>query len=97
MIRSYAVDISPQAQQDIRAVHARIAVDAPYNAAEYLLGVVENGGIERAFETAEGMALATDQRELWEVERGLPLEPDAAQRAVSITRRMTARSTGVSR
>ncbi|MDX2159879.1 MAG: hypothetical protein SF162_01005, partial [bacterium] len=32
--------------------------DKSYEAAEYLLGVVEKGGIERAFETAEGMALA---------------------------------------
>ena len=53
--------------------------DKAYNAAEYLLNVVERDGIERAFETAEGMALATDQRNLWEAERGLPLEADAAQ------------------
>lgn len=53
--------------------------DKAYDAAEYLLNVVERDGIERAFETAEGMALATDQRTLWEAERGLPLEPDAAQ------------------
>lgn len=53
--------------------------DKAYGAAEYLLSVVERDGIERAFETAEGMALATDQRALWEAERGLPLEPDAAQ------------------
>lgn len=53
--------------------------DKAYEAAEYLLHVVEREGIERAFETAEGMALATDQRTLWEAERGLPLEPDAAQ------------------
>lgn len=53
--------------------------DKAYGAAEYLLGVVEKGGIERAFEAAEGMALAADQRELWERERGIQLEPDAAQ------------------
>lgn len=53
--------------------------DKAYDAAEYLLNVVERDGIEHAFETAEGMALATDQRDLWEAERGLPLEPDAAQ------------------
>lgn len=53
--------------------------DKAYDAAEYLLNVVERDGIEHAFEIAEGMALATDQRDLWEAERGLPLEPDAAQ------------------
>ena len=53
--------------------------DKAYGAAEYLLSVVEKGGIERAFEAAEGMALAADQRELWDRERGIPLEPDAAQ------------------
>jgi len=60
--------------------------DKAYTAAEYLLGVVEKGGIERAFETAEGMALATDQRELWEAERGLTLEADAAQDLAEFTR-----------
>jgi len=60
--------------------------DKAYGAAEYLLGVVERGGIERAFETAEGMALATDQRELWGTERGLPLEPDTAQELADYTR-----------
>ena len=53
--------------------------DKAYDAAKYLLNVVEHDGIEHAFETAEGMALATDQRDLWEAERGLPLEPSAAQ------------------
>lgn len=60
--------------------------DKAYGAAEYLLGVVEKGGIERAFEAAEGMALASDQRELWERERGIPLEPDAAQDLADYTR-----------
>ncbi|MFZ2880717.1 MAG: hypothetical protein WA009_14350 [Phototrophicaceae bacterium] len=60
--------------------------DKAYGAAEYLLGVVERGGIERAFEAAEGMALAADQRDLWESERGIPLEPDAAQDLADYTR-----------
>lgn len=60
--------------------------DKAYDAAEYLLNVVERDGIERAFETAEGMALATDQRDLWEAERGLPLEQDAAQDLADYTR-----------
>lgn len=49
------------------------------DAAEYLLGVVARGGIERAFEAAEGMALATDQRALWQTGRGIALDPDAAR------------------
>lgn len=70
---------------DTGEIEAQLAPVVPgdwnkaYGAAEYLLSVVEKDGIERAFETAEGMALATDQRDLWEAERGLPLEPDAAQ------------------
>ena len=60
--------------------------DKAYGAAEYLLGVVEKDGIERAFETAEGMALATDQRDFWEAERGMPLAPDAAQDLADYTR-----------
>jgi hypothetical protein len=57
-----------------------------YGAAEFLLGVVERGGIEGAFDAAEGMALATDQRDLWEAERGLPLEANAAQELADFTR-----------
>ncbi|NOG48773.1 MAG: hypothetical protein HND48_04410 [Chloroflexi bacterium] len=70
---------------DTGTIEAQLAPVVPgdwnkaYDAAEYLLSVVEKDGIERAFETAEGMALATDQRDLWEAERGLPLEPNAAQ------------------
>lgn len=60
--------------------------DKAYGAAEYLLNVVERDGIERAFEAAEGMALAADQRGLWEGERGIPLEPDAAQDLADYTR-----------
>ncbi len=77
---------------DTGEVEAQLAPVVPgdwnkaYGAAEYLLGVVEKGGIERAFEAAEGMALAADQRDLWERERGIPLEPDAAQDLAEYTR-----------
>jgi len=77
---------------DTGEVEAQLAPVVPgdwnkaYGAAEYLLGVVERGGIERAFEAAEGMALAADQRDLWEHERGIPLEPDAAQDLADYTR-----------
>lgn len=77
---------------ETRKVEAQLAPIVPgewdkaYGAAEYLLSVVEKGGIERAFEAAEGMALASDQRQLWERERGIPLEPDAAQDLADYTR-----------
>jgi len=60
--------------------------DKAYSAAEYLLDVVEKDGIDRCLDTAEGMALASDQRELWDAERGIPLEPDAAQDLADYTR-----------
>lgn len=53
--------------------------DKAHDAAAYLLDVVAKGGIERAFEAAEGMALATDQRALWQTGRGIALDPDAAR------------------
>lgn len=52
--------------------------DKAYQACEHLLTAVEKGGIERCFDTAEGMALAADQRKLWEQERGVSLDPDAS-------------------
>ena len=42
--------------------------------------------LKMVFDTAEGMALATDQRELWEAERGVPLEADAARDIADYTR-----------
>lgn len=53
--------------------------DKAYAAAEYLIEVAQQGGMERVFDIAEGMALATDQRDLWATERGVPLETDAAR------------------
>ncbi len=60
--------------------------DKAYNAAEYLIQVAQKGGIDRCFDAAEGMALATDQRELWENERGVALEPEAAREIADYTR-----------
>jgi hypothetical protein len=60
--------------------------DKAYTAAEYLIQVAQKGGIDRCFDAAEGMALATDQRELWENERGVALEPDAAKEIADYTR-----------
>ena len=53
--------------------------DKSYGAAEYLIQVAQKGGIERCFDAAEGMALAADQRHLWETERGLPLDQEATR------------------
>lgn len=53
--------------------------DKAYSAAEYLIDVAQKGGIERCFDAAEGMALATDQRGLWDDRRGVQLEPQEAQ------------------
>ena len=53
--------------------------DKAHEAAEYLIGVAQKGGIDQLFDAAEGMALATDQRERWQAERGLPLTDDKTQ------------------
>lgn len=60
--------------------------DKAYASAEYLIQVAQKGGIDRCFDAAEGMALATDQRALWENERGVALEPDAAKEIADYTR-----------
>ncbi|MCP4594567.1 MAG: hypothetical protein GY842_27870, partial [bacterium] len=60
--------------------------DKTYGAAEYLIQVAGHGGIEQVFDAAEGMALATDQRELWERDRGVPLEVDATQNIADYAR-----------
>jgi len=60
--------------------------DKAFSATEYLIQVAQKGGIERCFDAAEGMALATDQRELWESQRGVALEPQAAQEIADYTR-----------
>jgi hypothetical protein len=60
--------------------------DKAYGAAEHLIRVAQKGDLEQVFDTAEGMALATDQRELWEAERGVPLEADAARDIADYTR-----------
>src|SRR5690606_18572337 len=60
--------------------------DKAYASAEYLIQVAQKGGIDRCFDAAEGMALATDQRELWENERGVALEADAAREIADYTR-----------
>ncbi len=53
--------------------------DKAHEAAEFLIAQAQKGGIERAFDAAEGMALATDQRALWEADRGLALDDVATQ------------------
>jgi hypothetical protein len=60
--------------------------DKAYSAAEYLIQVAGKGGIEQLFDTAEGMALATDQRAFWQTERGMALEPDATREIADYAR-----------
>lgn len=60
--------------------------DKAYRACERLLDAVEKGGIDRCFDTAESMALAADQRALWEKQRGMELRPDAAQELAGYSR-----------
>ncbi len=54
--------------------------DKAYAASEHLIGIAERSDdIERVFEAAEGMAIATQQREDWQHERGVSLEPESSQ------------------
>ena len=47
---------------------------------------MERDGLDACFLAAESMAIATDQRDLWETERGMPLESDYADQAAEYTR-----------
>jgi hypothetical protein len=60
--------------------------DKTYGAAEYLIDIAQRNGIAHCFDAAEGMALATEQRELWKTSLGLPLESDTAQAIAGYTR-----------
>ncbi len=54
--------------------------DKVYEAGEHLIRIAERSDdIERVFEAAEGMAIAAGQRDGWQHERGVSLEPDSAQ------------------
>ena len=54
--------------------------DKAYAASEHLISVAERSDdIERVFEAAEGMAIASNQRDEWQHERGVELEPDSAR------------------
>jgi hypothetical protein len=51
-----------------------------YAASRHLIRIAERrADIGRVFEAAEGMAIAADQREAWQYERGVPLGPDTSQ------------------
>lgn len=51
-----------------------------YQSSEHLIGIAQRSDdIERVFEAAEGMAIAADQRDTWQQERGVRLEPESAQ------------------
>ncbi|CAG0996253.1 hypothetical protein ARNL5_03654 [Anaerolineae bacterium] len=53
--------------------------DKAYQSSQHLLGVMQKEGIDACFLAAESMAVATDQRELWENERGVTVNPGYAQ------------------
>jgi len=54
--------------------------DKAHETSEYLIGIAERSDdIDRVFEAAEGMAIASQQRDDWQHERGVELEPDSAQ------------------
>jgi hypothetical protein len=54
--------------------------DKAYQSSEHLIGIAQRSDdIERVFEAAEGMAIAADQRETWQQERGVRLEPGSAR------------------
>jgi hypothetical protein len=60
--------------------------DKAYGSSQHLLNVMQRDGLEACFLAAESMAIATDQRDLWESERGMALEQDYAQQAAEYTR-----------
>jgi hypothetical protein len=60
--------------------------DKAHQAAEYLIAVAEKGGLEALFETAQGMAIATDQHDFWQAERGLVLESTTTAEIAKYTR-----------
>ncbi len=55
--------------------------DKAFESSQHLLSVMEREGIDACFLAAESMAVATDQRELWETGRGMALESDYAEQA----------------
>lgn len=59
--------------------------DKAYTAAEYLIEVAQKNGIDHCFDAAEGMALATEQREIWDKERGVALQPGTTQSIADYT------------
>ncbi len=60
--------------------------DKAFESSQHLLGVMARDGIDACFLAAESMAVATDQRDLWETEHGMTLEGDYAEQAAEYTR-----------
>jgi hypothetical protein len=68
---SYAAQLAPCVTGDWEKAYA---------ASEFLIGIAtRSDDIERVFEAAEGMAIAADQRDGWQHDRGVPLESGSAQ------------------
>ncbi len=60
--------------------------DKAYASSQHLLDVLADDGLDACFLAAESMAIATDQRDLWENSRGVTLARDYAQQAADYTR-----------
>jgi hypothetical protein len=60
--------------------------DKTYASSQHLLGVMERDGLEACFLAAESMAIATDQRDLWNKDRGMVLGEDYAHETADYTR-----------
>lgn len=67
---AYAAQLAPCVPGDL---------DKATQACELLIAAAERGGIEYCFDVAEGMALAADQRDFWDGERGVSLPLAEAQ------------------
>ncbi|MCC6973860.1 MAG: hypothetical protein IT322_07620 [Anaerolineae bacterium] len=60
--------------------------DKAYQSSQHLLGVMQKEGIDACFLAAESMAIATDQREVWESERGVTVSSEYAQEVADYAR-----------
>lgn len=79
---------------DTGALEAQLAPCVPgdwdktHAAADYLIQIAEREGMERCFDAAEGMALATEQRDLWERKRGLALDMETTVQVADYAREL---------
>lgn len=60
--------------------------DKAYESGQHLLNVMDKQGLDACMVAAESMAVATDQRELWDTERGIALDDGYARQTAQYTR-----------